>query len=119
MSAVLRFLADENFDNDIVRGLLRRLPDLDLVRVQDVGQDETPDPQLLEWAAQAGRVILTHDARTMPRHDYTRLRAGLPVAGVCIVPLSLPAAQAIDDLLLVAGCSVEDDWRNQVRYLPL
>ena len=34
---VLRLAADENFNNDIVRGLVRRKPDLDIVRVQDVG----------------------------------------------------------------------------------
>ena len=33
----MRFLADENFDNTIVRGLLRRKLEIDLVRVQDVG----------------------------------------------------------------------------------
>lgn len=32
---MLRLAADENFDGRIVRGLLRVLPDLDLVRVQD------------------------------------------------------------------------------------
>ena len=34
---MLRLLADENFSGDIVRGLLLRQPDLDLVRAQDVG----------------------------------------------------------------------------------
>jgi len=33
----LRWLADENFDNDIVRWLRRRIPNIDLVRAQDVG----------------------------------------------------------------------------------
>jgi hypothetical protein len=33
----LKPLADENFDNTIVRGLLRRNPNIDIVRVQDVG----------------------------------------------------------------------------------
>jgi hypothetical protein len=32
----MKFLADENFDNRIVRGLLRRQPDLDIIRVQDL-----------------------------------------------------------------------------------
>ena len=34
---MLLLVADENFNNDIVRGLLRRKPDLDIVRIQDVG----------------------------------------------------------------------------------
>ena len=34
----MKFLADENLDNNILRGLLRRKPDLDIVRVQDVGR---------------------------------------------------------------------------------
>jgi hypothetical protein len=34
---MLRLAADENFNADIIRGLRRRLPELDVVRVQDVG----------------------------------------------------------------------------------
>jgi hypothetical protein len=34
---MLKLLSDENFDNTIVRGLLRRRPDIDRVQVQDVG----------------------------------------------------------------------------------
>jgi len=50
----LRFVSDENFDRDIVRGLLRRSPDLDIVRVQEVGLRTASDPVILEWAAQDG-----------------------------------------------------------------
>jgi predicted nuclease of predicted toxin-antitoxin system len=55
---MLRFLADENFNTNVVRGLLRRQPDLDIVRVQDVGLSGADDPTLLAWAAQHGRIIL-------------------------------------------------------------
>jgi predicted nuclease of predicted toxin-antitoxin system len=48
----MKFLADENFDNTIVRGLMRRKPDIDIVRVQDVGLSGEDDPIVLEWAAQ-------------------------------------------------------------------
>jgi hypothetical protein len=40
MSMPIRFLVDEDFDNDILRGVLRRKPNLDIVRVQDVGLGE-------------------------------------------------------------------------------
>jgi predicted nuclease of predicted toxin-antitoxin system len=62
---VLRFAADENFNNDIVRGLLRRKPNLDIVRVQDVGLAGADDPTILEWAAREGRILLTHDVSTI------------------------------------------------------
>jgi len=45
-----RFLVDEDFDNDILRGVLRRRPDLDMVRTQDVGLSGEHDTLVLEWA---------------------------------------------------------------------
>jgi predicted nuclease of predicted toxin-antitoxin system len=47
----MKFLVDENFDNTIVRGLLRRNPDIDILRVQDVGLSGKDDPTILAWAA--------------------------------------------------------------------
>jgi uncharacterized protein DUF5615 len=52
---MLLLVADENFNNDIVRGLLRKKPDLDIVRVQEVGLRGADDPSILEWAAKEGR----------------------------------------------------------------
>lgn len=60
---MLRFAADENFNNDIVRGLLRRVPTLDVVRVQDVGLSGADDAAVLEWAAAQGRIVITHGGR--------------------------------------------------------
>ncbi|MEH2366616.1 DUF5615 family PIN-like protein [Nostoc sp.] len=62
---MLRFLADENFNNQIIRGVLHRNSNIDIVRVQDVGLTEADDPTVLEWAAQNRRVVLTHDVATM------------------------------------------------------
>ena len=40
---MLRLAADENFNADIVRGLRRRFPDIDVVRVQDAGLSGADD----------------------------------------------------------------------------
>ena len=48
---MLFLAADENFNNDIVRGLLRRKPDLDIGRIQDEGLSGADDQAVLEWAA--------------------------------------------------------------------
>jgi predicted nuclease of predicted toxin-antitoxin system len=70
---VLALLADEDFNGIIVRGLHRRRPELDIVRVQDVGLSGAGDPRALEWAAQSGRIVLTHDVTTMTKYAYERL----------------------------------------------
>ena len=46
---MLLLVSDENFNNDIVRGLLRRNPALDIVRVQDIGLRGEEDPVILAW----------------------------------------------------------------------
>ena len=69
----MRWLADENLNNDIVRGLRRRKPDLDIVRVQDAGLSGMDDPSLLAWAAAQDRVLITHDVSTMTAYAYRRV----------------------------------------------
>lgn len=116
---MLRFVTDENFNNDILRGLLRQLPDLDIVRVQDVGLSGADDPDVLAWASEEGRILLTHDVRTITRFAYERLAAGLPMPGVFEISRTLPLRDVIADLVLVATCSDAAEWEGQVQYLPL
>ncbi|MBI2331115.1 MAG: DUF5615 family PIN-like protein [Chloroflexi bacterium] len=116
---MLLLISDENFNNDIVRGFLRRKPDLDIVRVQDVGLRSAEDPVILEWAAREGRILITHDAATMSHFAYERVKAGMTMSGVIEVPDDLPIGTAIEDLLLLAEYSDRNEWENQVLYLPL
>ena len=116
---MLRLVADENLNNSIVRGLLRRQPELDIVRIQDVGLSGADDPTVLEWAAKEGRVLLTHDVSTITRYAYERVRAGQPMPGVFEVGRNVPIGRAIEDILLLAEYSFDDEWEGQVRYLPL
>jgi Domain of unknown function (DUF5615) len=102
---MLRLVSDENFNGDIVRGLLFRLPDLNLiVRVQDVGLEQAIDPVVLAWAAQDDRIIVTHDRATLPRFAYERVVAGESMPGVFVINDRLPVGQAIEEILLVATC---------------
>jgi len=116
---MLRLAVDENFNNNIARGLLRREPDLDIVRIQDVGLSGADDPSVLAWAAQEGRVLITHDVATITKYAYDRVRAGQPMPGVFEVSRAVPIGRAIEDILLLAECSLEGEWEGQVQYLPL
>ena len=75
---MLVLLADENLNNDILRGLFRRRPDLDIVRVLDVGLSGATDPEVLEWAAQHERILLTHDVSTVSMYAFERVKAARP-----------------------------------------
>ena len=116
---MLRFAIDEDFNNRILRGVLRRMPALDIVRVQDAGLRSSEDPAVLEWAAVEGRVILTHDASTMSAFAYERVKLGLAMPGIFEVSQDMPIGQAIKEIILVAGASFDDEYEGQVRYLPL
>jgi len=116
---MLRLATDENFNNDIVRGLLRIKPDLDIVRIQDIGLSGADDPTVLEWAAQENRILLTHDVSTITQYAYQRVKAGQRMPGIFEVSRSLAIRVAIEDILLLAEYSLEEEWEGQVRYLPL
>jgi Domain of unknown function (DUF5615) len=116
---MIRVAIDENFNNDIVRGLLRRRPDLDMVRIQDAGLRGADDPTVLDWAANENRVLFTHDVTTMTHFAWQRVGAGLPMPGVFEVSRTVPVSRAIDDMLLLAECSFDGEWAGQVLYLPL
>jgi len=116
---MLRLLADENFNGDIVRGLLLRQSDLDIVRVQDVDLSGADDPAVLAWAAANNRILLTHDRATMPDFAYARLAAGEGMAGVFILNDRFPVGQAIHEILLTVACSEQAEWSGRVVRLPL
>lgn len=117
----MKFAVDEDFNNRILRGVLRRQPRLDIVRVQDaLSREERDDDQkILEWLASEQRVLFTHDVTTMRPYAEARVAEGKPMAGVFEVSQYLPIGQAIEEILVVTACSLEDEWEGQIRFLPL
>jgi len=115
----MRFLADEDFDNRIIRGLMRRLPALNLIRVQDTEVAEAEDSVVLAWAAEENRIVLTHDVSTMTFEVTQRLQKKLLMPGAFFVSQSLPVGIATEELLLVAQYSLDDEYQNQIRFIPL
>jgi hypothetical protein len=116
---VIRLLADENFNNNTVRGVRLRDPGIDLIRVQDVGLSGAGDTTVLEWAAGRQRILLTHDAATITAFAYERVRKGKPMPGIFEVGRTVALRSAIEDIVLLATCSLEGEWEGQVRCLPL
>ena len=116
---MLRLASDADFNGDILRGLFQRRPDLNLIRVQDVDLRTADDQTILEWAAAGGRILLTHDRTTMPNFAYERVKAGRSMPGVLVVRNKLSLGDLIDEILLVALCSSQEEWKDRVEFLPL
>lgn len=114
-----KFLADENFESAILRGLFRRDPQLDIIRVQDVGLMTVADPLILEWAAGYDRIVLTHDLRTMPDFAYERLASKQKMPGLIVMRPDIRIGTAIEDIFLIVGCMTPDELNNGVLRLPL
>lgn len=111
-------LIDQDIDHDILRGLIRRIPQLDALTAFEIRMSEATDRELFSWAAQEGRIIITHDRTTMPAHAANLIGEGKNIAGLFVVLRRLPLHQVIEDLELMITCSEMDEWVNYIRYLP-
>jgi predicted nuclease of predicted toxin-antitoxin system len=116
---MLRLISDGDFNGKVIRGLFRRQPELDLIRVHDIGLRTADDPTILEWAAKNGRIVLTHDRNTMTRYANERVENGDPMPGVFVIRDEPPFGAMIEEILLVDFCSTQDEWIDRIEFLPL
>lgn len=116
---MMRLLADENFNNEILRGLKRRISEVDITRVQDTELAGKPDTLVLAWAAEYGYIVLTHDVNTMRGYYYERLKADLPLPGLFLVHGTKPIGEVIDSLELILLASEAEEWIGKIHYIPL
>lgn len=116
---MIKVAADENLNNNLLRGMLRRNPEIDRVRPQDVGLSGADDPTIREWCAEQERILLTNDVSTITKFTYQRIAAGQAMPGVLEIGRGGALATAIEDLLLIAACSEPRDWDGRIHYLPL
>jgi predicted nuclease of predicted toxin-antitoxin system len=116
---MLRLLSDEDVPKSIVRGLRLRQPDLDILRVQEVGLRTRDDPLILAWAAKEGRVLVSRDRQTMIGHAYQRVQSGQPMPGLIVVHEDMTIGQAVEQILMTAVCCTVEEVENRVIFLPL
>ena len=105
----VRFLADEDLDASIIRGLHSREPAIDILDVKTAGLRGTADSEILEIAAQQDRILITYDQNTMTRYYRERLDAGLPAPGMFILPQQSAAIGTIIESLLLAWTASQSE----------
>jgi hypothetical protein len=112
-------MADEDLDADIIQGLRLSEPAVDILDVKTEGLRGMKDPALLDLAAQQGRILVTHDRRTMTRHYRERLAAGASnQPGLFVVSQRSAIGEIVESLLLTWTASRAEEWHDRIVYLP-
>ena len=115
---MLRFLADADLDEGIVSGCRRREPTMDFLSANEAKLEGVPDPDVLRIAAEEGRILVSHDFKTMPRHFGHFLQASGSCPGVFLVRQSAPIGSVIEELVLIWSATDADEWRNRIVRIP-
>src|SRR5260370_41023446 len=102
----------------LVCAVRRRELAIDFASAADAELDGVPDPEVLEIAARQGRILITHDRRTMLEHFRRRLKEGKSSPGVFLVSQFALLGPVLETLVLVLTATVAADARRQVRHLP-
>ncbi len=113
-----KFLADENFNHRIISGLQRREPTVDFRTAEQEGIARVSDSEVLVTAARLGRILVSHDRRTMPSYFAVFIRTRTS-SGLIIVSQELDIGLAIEDLLLISATTTLEEWKNTIGFIPI
>ena len=113
----VQFQADADLRQSIVTGTIRRQPNLDFQSANEAGLEGIKDPEVLAISARDGRVLITHDRKTMPT-EFGQFITSQTSSGVLILSQTLPISEAIDAIILVWEASTAEEWINQIMTFP-
>ena len=81
----VRFQADADLNQIIVKAALRREPTIDFQTAHTARLSGLNDREVLDLAARENRMLVTHDRKTMPQHFAAFIQTATS-AGLLIVP---------------------------------
>jgi len=114
----VRFQADADLNQIILSATIRREPAIDFRTATAAEIAGLADREVLREAAREGRLLVTHDQKTMPRHFASFIETEKS-PGVLIIPQHLSISMAVEDLVLIWACTDPDEWTNRIGFLPL
>lgn len=114
----LRFQADADLNQTIVKATLRREPIIDFQTAQAEKLSGLKDEEVLAIAAKEDRILVTHDRKTIP-YNFAEFIISQTSPGVLIVPQKLSVASVVEDLILIWAVSNSEEWINRIRFMPL
>lgn len=114
----VRFQADADLNQVILLATLRQEPAVDFQTATAAGLARLKDRAVLALSARDGRLLVTHDHRTMPRHFAEFIAQGTS-PGLLVVPQRLSVASVVEELMLIWLATEAEEWTNRVSFLPL
>lgn len=113
----IRFQADADLNGDIIAGVRRHEPLIDFRTADEADLEGVADPDVLAYAAREGRILVSHDRKTMPHHFATFI-ATETSPGLLIISQNTDIRLAIEELIMIWAASEADEWVNIVLMLP-
>ena len=114
----VRFQADNDLNQNLVRAVRRHNLRIDFQTAPEANLHGLDDEAVLAFAANEGRVLVSHDLHTMPLH-FAEFISKQTSAGVILISQDLPLNQAVEELLLIWEASEAEDWVNSMLSIPL
>ncbi len=114
----VRYQANVDLDGRIIRGLLRTAPEIEIRAATQAGLNGLEDPDVLQVAADSGRILVSQDRRTMLGH-FARYVKRVRSPGLILLREATPIATAIEELVLIWAASDAEEWINRVIWIPL
>ena len=116
-----RYLLDEHIPPAYHTQLLYHEPSLTVLAIGDEGAParSTKDPEILRWCEQNHFSLITNNRKSMPQHLVDHLAAGHHVPGIFTINLNVSIGLVIEQLILIAGASYEDEYIDQIVFIPL
>jgi hypothetical protein len=114
---LIRFQADADLNHAIVVGVRKREPAIDFASALDSNLDGVQDAEVLVRAAKAGRILVSHDRKTMIGEFRRHIATG-PSPGLLIVSQLTPVGQVVEALVTLWSVSDESEWVDQIVHLP-
>jgi predicted nuclease of predicted toxin-antitoxin system len=114
-----RFLVDQDFKEQIVKGARRLEPAMEFLMVREIGLAQASDAEILSYAAAGGWLVLSHDFNTMTATANEFMAAGKPMNGLVVAHQRSAIAAVIDSLVLIWSASEAEEYVNRIQYLPM
>ena len=117
----IKYLLDEHVDPRLRRGMKRRRPEIIVWCVGDAGAPSlsTSDPDILLWCESADFLLVTNNRASMPVHLREHLAEDKHMPGIFILNSKFSMGETMEELILIWETSTPDEYRDQLRYLPI